>query len=258
MALSAPAFPTESQVPPASTPRPTRAAPAEGGGFHPFGRDGFSFWDLLDIINPLQHVPVISTLYRRITGDVIDPLPRVAGGVLFGGFVGGISSLANVAVKEGTGRDIGGHVLALVEDGLGLSDDSSAPDTGIMVASGPKSGPAAAEPVATVDPALHAPAAAQAVGAEDGTTVAAAEPAMQSAQPRAGASWRAAFAADFYDAEAFDPKRSLIDVPTKSAPPTAVADAGAVAGTAAHAAASASYTQAPSARSEGNRLNLVG
>ena len=29
----------------------------------------FSFHDLLDIVNPLQHLPVIGTIYRAITGD---------------------------------------------------------------------------------------------------------------------------------------------------------------------------------------------
>src|SRR5262245_34046554 len=29
---------------------------------------------LIDIVNPLQHIPVISTLYRRITGDEISPM----------------------------------------------------------------------------------------------------------------------------------------------------------------------------------------
>ncbi len=33
----------------------------------------FSFDDFLDIINPLQHLPVISTIYRAITHDTINP-----------------------------------------------------------------------------------------------------------------------------------------------------------------------------------------
>ncbi len=28
-----------------------------------------SFWDFVDIVNPLQHVPVINTIYRELTGD---------------------------------------------------------------------------------------------------------------------------------------------------------------------------------------------
>ncbi|MBT5013959.1 MAG: hypothetical protein HON02_05865, partial [Rhodospirillaceae bacterium] len=42
-----------------------------GGGdqFHAFGADGFTFLDFLDIINPLQHIPVVGSLYRDMTGD---------------------------------------------------------------------------------------------------------------------------------------------------------------------------------------------
>ena len=28
-------------------------------GFHPFGQDGISFLDLIDVVNPLHHIPVI-------------------------------------------------------------------------------------------------------------------------------------------------------------------------------------------------------
>ena len=45
------------------------AGDSERQAFAPFGSDGFSFLDVLDIINPLQHLPVISTLYRQVTGD---------------------------------------------------------------------------------------------------------------------------------------------------------------------------------------------
>ena len=45
-----------------------------------FGEDGFNFFDLLDIINPLQHIPILSGLYRKITGDEISPGARMMGG----------------------------------------------------------------------------------------------------------------------------------------------------------------------------------
>ena len=52
------------------------------------GHDGrsageFSFGDFLDIINPLQHIPIISSFYREITGDEISPHARVIGDTLF-------------------------------------------------------------------------------------------------------------------------------------------------------------------------------
>lgn len=88
----------------------------EDDGFQPFGTDGFTFLDFLDIINPLQHIPVIGTLYRQMTGDEIDPASRVMGSTLFFGPIGTVASLANVMVSEATGKDVGEHVLAFFND----------------------------------------------------------------------------------------------------------------------------------------------
>jgi hypothetical protein len=69
----------------------------------------------LDLINPLQHLPVISTLYRKFTGDEIAPAPRLLGDGLFGGPLGAASAAVGVAVEAATGKDIGDHVLALFD-----------------------------------------------------------------------------------------------------------------------------------------------
>jgi hypothetical protein len=105
------------------------------GGFKAFGEDGPTFFDILDIINPLQHIPIVSTLYRAITGDAIDPVPRVAGGALFGGLIGAVSSLVNVVIDELTGNDLGEHVLALFEGEGGAAAEPDAPATGVAQAS---------------------------------------------------------------------------------------------------------------------------
>ena len=98
-------------------------APPEPG-FRPFGEDGFTFFDFLDIINPLQHIPLISNIYRDMTGDTLDPAPRVFGGTLFGGPIGLVASILSVIVEEGTGKDPGDHLLALLEDdGAGGRDE---------------------------------------------------------------------------------------------------------------------------------------
>lgn len=99
-----------------------------------FGEDGFTFSDLLDVINPLQHIPVISSIYRALTGDTIDAAPRVLGGALFGGPIGAASAFVNAVVDETTGKDLGEHVMALF-----TGDDE--PDEGVEVA---KAAPAAA------------------------------------------------------------------------------------------------------------------
>lgn len=89
------------------------AESAKSESFQPFGADGLTFADLLDVINPLQHIPLVSTVYRQLTGDEIDPASRVAGGTLFGGLIGAAVSVFNVLLKELTGRDAGEHMLAL-------------------------------------------------------------------------------------------------------------------------------------------------
>lgn len=79
-----------------------------------FGDGGFGFHDVLDAINPLQHIPIISTLYRAITGEKIDVAPRLIGGAIYGGFFGFLGEAVNAAVEDSTGHDIGENVrLAL-------------------------------------------------------------------------------------------------------------------------------------------------
>ena len=109
-------------------PRPARTAGAVGDGVpgddvqenHPlFGKDGFTFSDFLDIINPLQHIPIVSTVYRAITGDKIDPGARLAGGGLFGGPIGLAASVVSGIIEETTGKDPGEHALAALGIDIG-------------------------------------------------------------------------------------------------------------------------------------------
>ena len=114
------------------------------GGFKAFGEDGPTFFDILDIINPLQHIPIVSTLYRAVTGDEIDPVPRVAGGALFGGLIGAVTSLVNVVIDGVTGNDIGEHVLALFDGEPASETDSPATvvaETPFVAAAGTESEP---------------------------------------------------------------------------------------------------------------------
>lgn len=50
---------------------------------------GFGFKDFLDVINPLQHIPGISELYRAISGDKISEGARYSGNALYGLALGG-------------------------------------------------------------------------------------------------------------------------------------------------------------------------
>src|ERR1041385_7223129 len=63
-----------------------------------WSKESFSFKDILDMLNPLQHLPVISTLYRKLTGETIGGVARIVGGAIYGraGGIGSmISSVAN-------------------------------------------------------------------------------------------------------------------------------------------------------------------
>lgn len=72
------------------------------------------FETLLDIVNPLQHIPGVSTIYRAVTGDEIAAPARLIGGALFGGPIGLASATGNMLLEEASGNDLVGHALALV------------------------------------------------------------------------------------------------------------------------------------------------
>ncbi len=102
---------------------------------------GFGFDDLIDIVNPLQHVPIVSTAYRSVTGDRIGPVPRLLGGALFGGLIGFALGAANAVLQHITGKDAGEHVVAALFGG----PESSEPDA-VMVASADPERALAAQP----------------------------------------------------------------------------------------------------------------
>ncbi|GEM_PF-2928372 len=98
---------------------------ANKGNVHAFAEGNEpTVWDLLDFINPLQHIPVVNMIYREITGDKIGALPQIVGGAILGGPIGAISAIVNLAVEETTGKDLGGQFMAL------LSDEPAVPVSG--------------------------------------------------------------------------------------------------------------------------------
>jgi hypothetical protein len=105
---------------------------------HLWAGSEFGFTDVLAAINPLQHLPIIGTIYRAITGDTIGNVARVVGDGLYGGVIGLASGLVDVASVEITGEDIGQHVVATLED-IGKDSAKStgpapAPDSAPLVA----------------------------------------------------------------------------------------------------------------------------
>jgi hypothetical protein len=79
-----------------------------------WGPAGFTFKSVLDIINPLQQIPVVSDIYRAVSGDTIATGSRLAGGALLGGPIGFVAALINSIVEDETGKDIGGNMLAML------------------------------------------------------------------------------------------------------------------------------------------------
>jgi hypothetical protein len=113
-----------------------------------FGADGLTFGDVLDIINPLQHIPVVSTLYRELTGDEISPGARMAGGALFGGPIGFAAATVNSVVEMATGSDIGKSVVAAI------NGDDDAPITAAAPGPIPTSDPSPVKVTAIAQPAV--------------------------------------------------------------------------------------------------------
>jgi hypothetical protein len=62
------------------------------------------FHHILDVINPLQHLPVVGTIYRAMTGEHIGAIEKIAGDTLYGGLWGAVSSIADVAFEGITGK----------------------------------------------------------------------------------------------------------------------------------------------------------
>jgi len=83
-----------------------------------------TFDDLIDVINPLHHLPVVSTIYRVITGDQISVHARAMGGGLYGGPVGLLAAGATMAVEEATGMTASNTLASLFsgeDDGAELA-----------------------------------------------------------------------------------------------------------------------------------------
>lgn len=124
-AEQAPAFDGNGEaafVPPNMTDE-VRSAAVNKGHVHAFAEGNEpTVWDFIDLINPLQHIPVVNWVYRELTGDKIGAVPQIVGGAVLGGAVGGFAAVANVILQEATGKDVGGHVVAMLNGG-----DAAAP-----------------------------------------------------------------------------------------------------------------------------------
>lgn len=93
----------------------TQPPPAQATEKSLWGEDGLGFKDVLDAINPLQQLPIISNIYRDETGETISAASRMIGGALLGGPIGFLFAFINSAIEAGTGKDIGGNIVAALD-----------------------------------------------------------------------------------------------------------------------------------------------
>jgi hypothetical protein len=85
------------------------AAPASSVQTTTTAEHGLSFHDVLSAMNPLQYLPVVGTIYRAVTGDVIPEALRCGGSMLVSGLLGGPIGLginiATTIAEKATGID---------------------------------------------------------------------------------------------------------------------------------------------------------
>lgn len=99
-----------------TTPSPRATALVPHGATAPAVTAADGFDAVIDAINPLHHIPVVSSLYREATGDGISAVARVVGGGIFGGIPGLIASAANALFEAATGSDVGETAIAALTD----------------------------------------------------------------------------------------------------------------------------------------------
>ena len=134
---------------------PPSAAPTQPAPPAPSQPQPSFFHRLLSELNPLQYLPVIGTIYRAATGDVIPTQARLAGSLVVSGLTSGPIGVAidvgAMALERITGIDpeeIGTRLLADI--GIG---GHAAPATALAKAAAPK--PTAAP--ATLDAGIARP-----------------------------------------------------------------------------------------------------
>jgi len=148
----------------AATAQNAAPAPPPASGHKLWHDGGFGFKDLLDIVNPLQHIPIIGSIYRWATGDEPSDGARIIGDGLYGGPIGlAASAVLTVVTEDSDGHDLGEQVLAGL---FGPGNDSPTIGKPTLVADAAAPAPAASTGTPAAAP-LAAPTAALAPAKPD-------------------------------------------------------------------------------------------
>lgn len=81
----------------------------------------FGWDDFADIVNPLQHIPLVNIAYRAMTGDEIYGAARLFD-VGFGP-IAGVSTVADLAITSTTGSSMEDQAMAAIFGGGGETDN---------------------------------------------------------------------------------------------------------------------------------------
>jgi hypothetical protein len=120
------------------------------------------FKDVLDLVNPLQHLPVISELYQSATGDnTMKPAIKTVGDTIYGGPIGAVSSVIDNIMTAAGGKDM----VTTAANWVGIGDDSTPQPAATQTATANTAAPvtATATPIQTANaqttPTVASPAA---------------------------------------------------------------------------------------------------
>lgn len=87
------------------------------------GEDGFDSKDGFDIVNVLQHIPIVSAFYQDVTGQDISGISKLSGGFLYGGPLGLAISALDLAIEGYSGSSMNDALRSFDYAGLFSSEN---------------------------------------------------------------------------------------------------------------------------------------
>ncbi len=94
-----------------------------------FGKDGLGLADGFDVVNILNHVPVVSELYKQQSGTDVSLVSKLAGGYLYGGPLGLAFSAIDVASESVFDNTLSGLLTQIDYASMLTGDESGEAET---------------------------------------------------------------------------------------------------------------------------------